>query len=326
MTANHKSTAMLHQIRVALLALGSATKGELCEKVDISFPTITKLIDQMEKSGEVTNLGFDESSGGRPAQRYLYNPDYMLGLAIFLERNETVFTVFNCLGEVKKQGTYKSVLGENLSLLKGLITDILSAFPSICSIAFGVPGAVENGKIFYIPDYSGFHDVDLQAVIEEEFSLSVVVENDMNAAVLGYHHRNDMEKKQSSVYILAGNNGPGAGLFVNGDVVRGKSFFTGEVSFTPIGGEQTFYEALQGGKREQEEAISRLVAMMTVMINPHTIIFNKEEMEQSMLERINMLAASFVPKEHLPDLKTSDWKEDYLHGLKFLAVERMLRQ
>ena len=53
--------------------------------------------------------------------------------------------------------------------------------------AIGVPAAVENGKIFYIPGYESFQNFDFKKYYEERFEISVVVENDMNAVVLGYH-------------------------------------------------------------------------------------------------------------------------------------------
>ena len=96
--------AIISGIRKSLLELGSATKVELSEKLGISFPTISKFLAQMEKDGEIYSVGLDDSSGGRRAKRYAFNPEHMLGLAIFLEKNETDYTVFNCVGEVKEQG------------------------------------------------------------------------------------------------------------------------------------------------------------------------------------------------------------------------------
>ena len=61
---------------------------ESSNKVGISFPTISKFLDQMESHGETTLGGLDKSSGGRKAKRYRYNPNYMLGLAIFLEKKK----------------------------------------------------------------------------------------------------------------------------------------------------------------------------------------------------------------------------------------------
>ena len=76
----------------------------------------------MERDGEVYEVGLDDSSGGRRAKRYAFNPEHMLGLAVFLEKNETVYTVFNCVGEVKEQGTRPSVFQDDLHSLIELVS------------------------------------------------------------------------------------------------------------------------------------------------------------------------------------------------------------
>lgn len=323
-------------IRKSLLELGSATKVELSDKLGISFPTISKFLSQMEKDGEIISTGLDESSGGRRAKRYTYNPEHMLGLAIFLERTETNYAIFNCVGEVKLQGKVPSVLVEDgLHLLTMHIEKLMTINPKISSIAFGVPGSVDNGRIFYIPGYEQFQNFDLQGYYEAYFSIPVVVENDMNAAVLGYHHHRGIKDNQSLVYLYSGQNGPGAGLMVNGDVVRGNSFFAGEVSFVPQYNDRNFQQALENGNESREllpfpdvqiDAISRLVASFTAIINPHTIIFCKDEFEETVIEKIAEASSHYIPSEHLPDLKISDWKHDYLYGLQSLGLNLIVNE
>ncbi len=322
-------------IRTTLLQLESATKVEISQHLDISFPTVSKVIAQMEREGEVYESGLDDSSGGRRAQRYTYNPDYMLGLALFLEEDKTVSTIFNCVGEVKEKGIEQVMVQDDLDSLTELIKKNITAYPKINSIAIGVPGAVDNGRIFYIPSYERFHNIDLKAYYEKVFTIPVVVENDMNAAVLGFHHMNKKEENQSLVYVYSGKNGPGAGILLNGDVVRGSTFFTGEVSFVPLYDDRNFFQALKerAGKnvgnvrfsREHEiQAMGRLIASFVAIINPHTVIFSKEEMDEIILKNIAIEAAQYVPKEHLPRLVLSNWKEDYLNGLQYLALEHMI--
>ncbi|UYG97530.1 ROK family protein [Cytobacillus firmus] len=325
---------ILSGIRRSLIDLGSATKAELSDKLEISFPTISKFLSQMEKEGEILSAGLDESSGGRRAKRYTYNPDYMLGLAIFLERTETNYAIFNCAGEVKEQGTVQSVLTDGgLHLLTSSIEGLLMANQAIRSLSIGVPGSVKNGRIFYIPGYEQFQDFDIKGYYENLFSMPVVVENDMNAAVLGYHHYKGIKDHQSLVYLYSGQNGPGAGFMINGDVVRGNTFFAGEVSFVPQYDDFNFREALENGTSHKEvlisgsnqiDAISRLVASITAIINPHTFIFCKDEVGETLVEKIAAASSKYIPAVHLPVLAISDWKQDYLYGLQSLGLALML--
>lgn len=339
MNATPKSVrkVIISSIRKSLLEFESATKAELCDKLDISFPTISKFLAQMEKSGEVISVGLDESSGGRRAKRYKYNPEHTLGLSIFLERQETNYAIFNCVGEVKERGVIPSVLVEGgLQLLTMSMEKLIAEYQKISSIAIGVPGSVDNGRIFHIPGYVNFQNFDIKGFYENHFSIPVVVENDMNAAVLGYHHYKGGKNNPSLVYLYIGQNGPGAGFLINGDVVRGSTFFAGEISFVPQYDEQNLWQALENNGTESKKAlfsqdyqidpISRLVASFTASINPHTIIFCKDEVDEALVEKITSASSNYVPPEHLPKLTISDWKQDYLYGLQRLGIELMLNE
>lgn len=326
--------AIVRDIRSRLLEVQSATKAELMEKLGVSFPTISKFIAQMEKNGEIILVGMDESNGGRRAKRYTYNPDYMLGLAILLEKKDTHYTIFNCRGEILEQGQSSSILTGELQELVIQIEDIISRNPKIRSIAIGVPGVVNHGRILYIPDYEQFHNLDIKSYLEEKLSVSVVVENDMNAAVLGYQYNRGGQNRPSLIYLYFGHNGPGSGIMVNGELVRGSSFFAGEVSFVPLYDQHNFYQALsRSGDQDQAlmlskrvDAISRLIAAFTAIVNPHTIIFSKDEVNPAMLSQIAAQSATYIPKENLPELTASDWTQDYLVGLQTLGVGIMVSE
>lgn len=333
-TPKSMSRVILRGIRESLLELGSATKVELSDKLGISFPTISKFLTQMEKDGELISVGLDDSSGGRRAKRYTYNPEFTLGLAIFLERTETNYIVFNCLGEVKDVGKTSSLLVDvDLKLLTECIEGIMEKYPRISSIAIGVPGSVDNGRIIYIPSYEHLQNFDLKGFLENHFSLPVVLENDMNAAVLGYHDRKGNKEKKSLIYLYSGQNGPGAGILVNGVVVRGSTNFSGEISFIPQYDDRSFGQALgneNGTKKaliceEYEiDAFSRLIASFVAIINPHTIIFCDDEVNQYIIDQIVKRSSKYIPSEHLPQLTMSDWKQDYLFGLQSLCLDLMI--
>lgn len=335
LTLQHTKSEIISSIRSELLEQGNATKIELSQNLQISFPTISKFLKQMESKGEVVSVGFDESSGGRRAKRYTYNPAYMLGLAIILEKRETSFTVYNCLGEVVKQGHIHSMLDKEVLLLIICIKNIIEEHPTINTVSIGVPGAVNSGEIFHIPGYENYQNINLKKYVEEQLSIPTVIENDMNAAVIGYMAQRKMNADISLFYLYLGQNGPGAGVVVNGEIVRGKTFFSGEVQFIPLYDDSNFLDAvsikpivtmnsLQLEKRI--DAISRLVASITSILNPHCFIFCEDELDAIMSNKVAERSATYVPKEHLPELATSNLKHDYLYGLQSLGLKLLLLQ
>nr|WP_306220170.1 ROK family protein [Cohnella sp. WQ 127256] len=335
LSSQQLKSEIIRSIRSALLELGRATKVELSHKLTYSFPTISKFLMQMVDTGEVAIIGLDESSGGRRAIRYAYNPNFMLGLAIFLEKNETTFTIYNCIGEVIKLGNMPSILAEDVDELVKLIESEKLDYPQINSVAIGVPGAVNNGTIFLIPGYEQYKDIDLKKHIEDKLSIPTVVENDMNAAVIGYMTQLKLKQDISLMYVYLGQNGPGAGMVINGEIVRGKTFFSGEVSFVPQYNDRNFIEALSNENGEltatlqmenKIDAISRLVASITAILNPHFIIFNGDEIDTVVLNQIAERSAAYVPQEHLPELNVSDLKQDYLKGLQSLGLHLLISQ
>ncbi|MDD9267220.1 ROK family protein [Paenibacillus sp. GCM10023248] len=323
---------LIYRIRAGLITMGSATKAELSQRLGISFPTISKFMAQMEKDGEIRYTGDDDSSGGRRAKRYAYDPEYMLGLAVFIEKNETNYSIFNCVGEVKEQGTKPSVLQQDADLLADLIETLIEKYPRLRSIAIGVPGAVNNGKIIFIPPYQHFVNYDLKEEFESRFQIPVVVENDMNASVLGYASNFEIEN-ESLIYLYFGQNGPGSGIMINGDVVRGSTSFSGEISFVPQYDNRSFAQALQreaGDGRlvlagdNQIDAVARLVAAFAAILNPRAVVFCDDEVDEALLNRIADRSAAYIPREHLPLLLMSDWRQDYLTGLEQLALNLMI--
>ncbi|MFE5319429.1 ROK family protein [Paenibacillus sp. NPDC056579] len=323
---------LIYRIRAGLIMMGSATKAELSQRLGISFPTISKFMAQMEKDGEIRYTGDDDSSGGRRAKRYTYDPEYMLGLAIFLEKDETNYSIFNCIGEVKEQGTKPSVLHQEVQMLADLIEALIEKYPRLRSIAIGVPGAVNNGKIIFIPPYQQFLDYDLKEEIESRFQIPVVVENDMNASVLGYASNLEIEN-ESLVYLYFGQNGPGSGIMIHGEVLRGSTFFSGEISFVPQYDNQSFLQALQTNDRNrrnllagdsQMDAVARLIATFTAILNPKAVVFCDDEADEALLARVAERSSAYIPQEHLPMLVMSSWRQDYLTGLQQLALNLMI--
>lgn len=135
-------------LRSSLLELGSGTKAELSNKLGISFPTVGKVLEQMKQEGEVALLGLDESSGGRRANRYAFNPDYMLGLAVYYEKEQSVYTLFNWNGDLIERTVEDAVLHRGPEALASQLGNWTRNYPKIRSIAAGLPAPFVMASFF----------------------------------------------------------------------------------------------------------------------------------------------------------------------------------
>ena len=106
----------------------------------------------------------------------------------------------------------------------------------IRGIGVGVPGAVDTvtarvtADVVHVPELAG---VALAAMLERRFGLPVFVDNDVNALALA-EWTFGLARGARSLVVLAAGTGFGAGIVLNGRLVRGAGGYGGELGHTPV--------------------------------------------------------------------------------------------
>lgn len=97
-------------------------------------------------------------------------------------------------------------------------------------IAIGVPGGVDphTGKVIDANNVPGWREVNMGSELEDSFGVPVYLDNDANMAAIGEHWRGATRGVDNFVFVALGT-GVGAGIFVNGQICRGRSGFAGEL-------------------------------------------------------------------------------------------------
>lgn len=314
----------LNIIRNEMKKAKMATKPQLAELTKISLVTVNALMKELIETSEVIEDSVIQPQLGRPATLYKYNAEYSLALVIYMyEKNKmdvVNFSVCNLYGEVINtlHNEIESITLEKIDLI---ISNLLNQYPNIKTIGFGVPG-VEVDDQLIISDYAVFQDTKLSCYIEDKFKKPVFVENDVNAAVVGYCY-NHLEQKDKCVIGLyfPSKYAPGAGIYINGRLVKGCKGLAGEIKFLPLGiNWDTFDHEIE----KVNDVIVKVMKTFMCLYNPDTIVLYQEKSECDYLSKLHDICATSMEKMMIPEIIVSDkLNNDFENGMICLALERL---
>ncbi|MCZ8520839.1 ROK family transcriptional regulator [Paenibacillus caseinilyticus] len=308
----------LHLVRRVLKEKGQATKRELAQATGLSAVTVGTLLQDLTERGEVQEAERVSSGGGRPAQLYAYNPDYALALILF---------PYETKGDTRIRSTVVNLSGKTISetdartekvdvqTFETLIDVALAAYPAIGAIGFGLPGAEYEGRMM-VSDYDALRGVALTEHFRERYGKPVVVENDVNAAVLGFWKKKGVAPDATGVYLYIPDRfAPGAGIVIQGKLFKGKRGFAGEVATIPLGipwGGALLRESVEA----RCEAAARLTAAVCSVLNPDFVVLNASFLGQAQLPAMMQGCSRLLPPGAVPQLSISeDFTADYVDGM-----------
>ncbi|MCW5520446.1 ROK family protein [Aureitalea sp. L0-47] len=119
-----------------------------------------------------------------------------------------------------------------LTVLTDAIEEILTE--DVKGIGVGVPGIVDpqNGMIYNIQNIPAWQEVPLQQILQEEFKVPVVLNNDANCFALG--EKQFGKGKEFSDFIgLSIGTGLGMGVIINNSLYSGVLCGAGEIGMLP---------------------------------------------------------------------------------------------
>lgn len=318
-------------IKQILKEKGSATKAEISESTGISATTIRTLLNQLIESLEIVSLGFDESSGGRRAERYALNLIDNLVLSFYFRGNNLSYLLADPLGNIIVDSTIE-IREDNFQVfLEDFIDNILSKYP-IKAIGIGVPGVVKNGSYFAGKELSGWEKYSVGEYIEKKYSIPVILENDLNATALGFSLNYSKEMNISSkndlnmIYIRFSKNGIGAGIITDGNLIHGESNFAGEIGFIPIGHKGHFEYILNDDVDDKTyiDIVSQVLAIINCVINPKFIVIGGEKFRGNLTDDIKKCSNKYMADNIIPEIILSkDSRKDFLTGMAYLTIKLM---
>lgn len=233
---------MRHVNRSAVLELirqqSPIARSDICNLLDISMPTTMRIVDELIADNLVRSTGETAGNTGRPRELLEFNKNGGVVIGIDLGGTKLYGALANLGGEVIGE-VYKnqhlSLGNESFNLVVDMIQTLINLAKSenqkLLGIAVGVPGVthVKNGIVEWAPSLN-WRDFPLKDRLVENFHMPVVVDNDVNLAVLGEHWFG-AGKGVNNMLLLSIGTGLGAGLIIDGLIYRGYNEAAGEVGY-----------------------------------------------------------------------------------------------
>lgn len=122
----------------------------------------------------------------------------------------------------------------DLAIMRSLIHDLLQGEkPAAIGVSFGGPVDATTGTVRLSHHVSGWENMPLRQMLEEEFGVPASVDNDANVAALGEHRFGAGIGYDSLLYITV-STGVGGGWILNGRPWRGAEGMAGEIGHTVV--------------------------------------------------------------------------------------------
>lgn len=311
----------LNMLRKVMKLQKKATKPQLAELTGLSVVTVNSLIKVLLEGGELFEDEAAPSNGGRPAVTYRFNSEYSLALIIYMHEmngNDVAFiSVDNLWGErIEKKEKILNRL--SLTDFDEIIEKFIIKYPSIKVISFGMPGVELQGKLNII-DYEKLQGKGFSEYFKNKFNLPVLFENDLNAAVIGYCHSNEIKDDVCVVALYYPSKyPPGSGIFLNGNIYKGRDGFAGEVGYLPIGVD---WRNLKDTSFEQCDVIAKIILSITSLYNPHQVVLYGEDLPESIFKEIMKICQGHIPHHVLPEIIISQkFNIDFAQGIQRISL------
>lgn len=232
--------------RVILLDMivhGSRSRADLARRSGLSRTSLTRLIRDLAKFGLVVEGETTSLPGrGRPAEMLHVVPDFahLIGIKLTGEALYAVAIDLQARSVAEREIVLRSREVANVvEDIRAAVESLKTEVPRVAGVGVCLAGEVRvdpNGKSSVVGSYFlGWQDEPLQELVEAAVRLPTTVSNDVQALTKG-HQWFGLGAGLDSIAVIGYGEGIGAGIVVNGDLVRGAHGHPAKIGHLHVGG------------------------------------------------------------------------------------------
>ncbi|GAC1671783.1 MAG: ROK family transcriptional regulator [Candidatus Dormibacteraceae bacterium] len=224
---------------------GRISQADIARVTGLSRTTVHTLVSELKGSGMVLEVeaGVSDSRGGRPAMQLALRRSSLAVVGIDFGYSHVQVAVadiaHNVLAErrcdLDVDHHARAALDTSARMVGEVLAEAGVERKSVVGAGIGIPGPVDRargtvGSASILPGWTGLR---IESEMQERLGIPVAIENDANLGALAELTWGAGRECSSFAYIKAAT-GIGAGLVVDGRLLRGVSGTAGEIGHTTL--------------------------------------------------------------------------------------------
>lgn len=236
----YKNSILKKNILIYMAKFGEVTIADLARELNVSVPSVTKLVMELKEDGYLEDNGKIETSGGRRPNVFGLAADAFYFLGVDVRRRRVDIALLDFQGNIieKKEGI-PFILENTMVAFEQICTEINRFIDDsslgkdkIIGVGVSLTGRVDSND-GYSYTYFNFNEAPLTDLFEERLGIRAYIENDSRAMVYA-EKIFGVVKEEKNVLFLNLGRGIGVGEMFDGKLYYGKTGFAGELGHIPL--------------------------------------------------------------------------------------------
>ncbi len=230
--AMHRSN-ILALIRTA----GLISRTDLARETGLSQASVTGVTADLIGEGLIEEKQAGAYEGGRRPTLLAIRPDGVHVVGVNMAIDQIRVVIVNFQAELKAAQTIsldkdyyspEEIVEMMAQAIQACIWDANFSKDQIAGVGVGIPGPVDSkrGVVKFLPNY-GWEEISLQEMLQQRINHPVFIDNSSNNLAIAEHWYGS-GKGMDNFIVVTLENGVGAGMVVNGQLVRGNSGIASE--------------------------------------------------------------------------------------------------
>ena len=290
---SHVAQATAQLIFTALQTQGPMSRAALAKHTCVSRPTVSGAIERLQEAGLVRQTSRRTQGQGRAGIIFEVASDYGLVIAVAIDASQCQIMAKGLNNQILSQHHFLTQdLNSPAALLQTIENNVQSMIKTLdlpvkamgVSLAAPVDPSTHNAVALPLLPFKMAGKLAPKAYFEQRLHCPVVVDNDVNWATLAESTYGAVKDERNFICVYLGQ-GIGAGIFLDGRLIRGGSGLAGELGYVPASDTLNLQDYVtlarqqcpnlrlpDGSWSPAVKQLCRVIASAAIVVNPDKLV------------------------------------------------------